>query len=96
MILPFELAFLAMKLKRSGSIDPQSGQTLEELEHVAIFPANLFVTPKERLQRAISAIQDDLVKQVEFFKEHKKYLEAKRLEERTEFDMEMMREIGIL
>ncbi|MFY0645025.1 MAG: excinuclease ABC subunit UvrB [Bacteroidia bacterium] len=88
------VSFFGNEIEEISSINPETGTTLEELEHVAIFPANLFVTPKERLQRAISAIQDDLVKQVEFFKENKKYLEAKRLEERTEFDMEMMRELG--
>ena len=58
------------------------------------FPANLFVTPKDRLKNAINLIQDDLVKQVEYFKEIQKPLEAKRIEQRTEFDMEMMRELG--
>ena len=88
------LSFFGDEIEEISSIDPLSGQEIERLEHVAIFPANLFVTPKDRLQRAIHAIQDDMVKQVDFFKENKKYLEAKRLEERTEFDMEMMRELG--
>lgn len=86
--------FFGNEIEEISAIHPESGQRIDSMTHVAIFPANLFVTPKERLQKAIHAIQDDLVKQVAYFKENQKYLEAKRLEERTEFDMEMMRELG--
>lgn len=92
--IALRINFFGNEIEDISAIDPESGRTIERMEHVAIFPANLFVTPKERLQKAITHIQDDLVKQVDYFKENQKYLEAKRLEERTEFDMEMMRELG--
>lgn len=76
------------------SFDPLTGQVIERLETAIIYPANIFVTTKERMQMAIRHIQDDLVKQVEFFKEVGKPLEAKRIQERVEFDLEMMRELG--
>ncbi len=88
------VSFFGNEIEELEFIDPMSGKRIETLEHAAIFPAQLFVTPKERLRKAISSIQDDMVKQVDYFKEVQKYLEAKRLQERTEFDMEMMRELG--
>jgi excinuclease ABC subunit B len=75
-------------------IDPFSGKAIQPLENFVINPANLFVTTKERLKNAIVHIQDDMVKQVEFFKSIGKPLEAKRLEQRVEHDMEMIRELG--
>ena len=75
-------------------IDPVSGKKISEEKLVTIFPANLFVTGKELLHQAIHEIQDDLVRQVGMFESDRKFLEAKRLKERTEFDMEMMRELG--
>jgi excinuclease ABC subunit B len=86
--------FFGNEIEEISIVDAASGRTEESLDHVAIFPANLFVTPKQRLQHAIKEIQDDLVAQVSYFKEIGKFLEAKRLEERTEFDLEMMRELG--
>ena len=64
------------------------------LKKLNIFPANIFVTSPDILQNAIKNIQDDLVKQHDYFKEIGKHLEAKRLKERTEFDLEMIRELG--
>ncbi len=75
-------------------IDPISGRKLESLTHFVINPANLFVTTRERIKQAMYKIQDDMVKQVEFFKEQGKFLEAKRLEQRVEHDLEMIRELG--
>lgn len=75
-------------------IDPYSGKAIQPLENFVINPANLFVTTKERLKNAIVHIQDDMVKQVEFFKQNGKPLEAKRLEQRVEHDIEMIRELG--
>lgn len=92
--LAIRVSFFDDEIEEITAIDPITGQRIERMEHVAIFPANLFITPKERLNQAIRLIQDDLVKQVAFFKENQKHLEAKRIEERTEFDMEMMRELG--
>jgi excinuclease ABC subunit B len=75
-------------------IDPISGKKISDEKIVTIFPANLFVTGKESLQQAIREIQDDMMVQVEMFESEKRHLEAKRLKERTEFDLEMMRELG--
>lgn len=75
-------------------IDPVSGKKISDEKVVTIFPANLFVTGKATLQQAIREIQDDMVAQVGMFETELRHLEAKRLKERTEFDLEMMRELG--
>jgi excinuclease ABC subunit B len=75
-------------------IEPASGKKISDETIVTIFPANLFVTGKDLLHQAIKQIQDDMVHQVEMFESEKRHLEAKRLKERTEFDLEMMRELG--
>lgn len=75
-------------------IDPVSGKKISDEKVVTIFPANLFVTGKATLQQAIREIQDDMVAQVGMFETERRHLEAKRLKERTEFDLEMMRELG--
>ncbi len=75
-------------------IDPYSGKKISNEEVVTIFPANLFVTGKDTLHQAIREIQDDMVAQVGMFEVELRHLEAKRLKERTEFDLEMMRELG--
>jgi excinuclease ABC subunit B len=75
-------------------IDPYSGKKISDEKVVTIFPANLFVTGKSLLNQAIHEIQDDLVAQVKMFETELRHLEAKRLKERTEFDLEMMRELG--
>ncbi|MBX2961903.1 MAG: excinuclease ABC subunit UvrB [Cyclobacteriaceae bacterium] len=75
-------------------IDPATGKKISDEKIVTIFPANLFVTGKDSLQQAIREIQDDMVMQVQMFESEKRHLEAKRLKERTEFDLEMMRELG--
>ena len=75
-------------------IDPLTGARLEEIEEVNIYPANNFVTTKERSALAVSQIQDDLLKQCEYFHEIGKHLEAKRLQQRVEYDLEMIKEMG--
>lgn len=75
-------------------IDPSTGKKISDESVVTIFPANLFVTGKEFLHQAMKEIQNDMVAQVEMFAVEKRHLEAKRLKERTEFDLEMMRELG--
>lgn len=75
-------------------IDPHSGKKISDEKVVTIFPANLFVTGKSLLNQAIHEIQDDMVAQVKMFETELRHLEAKRLKERTEFDLEMMRELG--
>lgn len=75
-------------------IDPVTGKKFGEQEQLVINPANLFVTTKERLKAAEFKIMDDLVAQVEFLNKEEKFLEAKRLQQRTEYDLEMIRELG--
>ena len=88
------VTFFGNELEELSLINPEDGTTIEIVETAAIFPANLWVTPKERMKHAMRNIQDDLVKQIDFFKESGMFLEAKRLEERTNFDLEMIRELG--
>ena len=75
-------------------IDPVTGATYEHLQEVPIYPAKNFVTTREQSIRAVSQIQDDLVKQVEYFESIGKGLEAKRLKQRVEYDLEMIKEMG--
>jgi len=88
------IGFFGNEIEDIETIDPMTGQRIDVLQDVAIFPAQLFVTPKDRLNNAIKHIQDDMVQQVDYFKSIGKSLEAKRLLERTEYDIEMMRELG--
>ncbi len=90
----YRIVFWGDEVESLVSIDPVSGKTIEELENLAIYPANIFVTSKERMQSAMRAIQDDLTEQTEFLRNIGKELEAKRLEDRVNYDMEMMRELG--
>ncbi len=86
--------FFGDEIDAISSFDPESGSVITELEAVNIYPANLFVTTKETLNTSIWEIQQDMVSQVNFFEEQGRHLEAKRLEERTTYDLEMMRELG--
>ena len=75
-------------------VDPLTGEILESLDQVSVYPAKHFVTPKERLDSAISAIRDELKEQLDKFAYEGKLLEAQRLEQRTKYDLEMLREVG--
>ncbi len=90
----YRIMFWGDEIEGIQQIDPQSGKKLSTEQAITIFPANLFVTGKDLLQTAIHDIQDDLVTQLNFFESEHRNLEAKRLKERTEFDLEMMRELG--
>jgi excinuclease ABC subunit B len=90
----FRIFFWGDEIENIQTIDPMSGKKINEEKSITIYPANLFVTGKDSLNRAIYEIQDDLVAQIEMFKQDQRHLEAHRIKERTEFDMEMMREIG--
>ena len=92
--IAFKIHFFGDDIERIEAFDPITNKRIEAYATVNIYPANIFVTSPENLQNAIHQIQDDLVKQVDYFKEVGKPLEAKRLEERTEFDLEMIRELG--
>ncbi|HCY40052.1 MAG TPA: excinuclease ABC subunit B [Prolixibacteraceae bacterium] len=92
--IAYRIVFWGDDIEEIYSFDPVGGGTIEELDRAVIYPANMFVTTKERMQLAIRQIQDDLVKQVDFFKEIGKPMEAQRILERVEYDLEMMRELG--
>jgi excinuclease ABC subunit B len=90
----FRIHFFGDEIEDIEIFNVQTQEIIESYELLNIYPANMFVTSPEVLQEAIREIQDDLVKQVAYFKEVGKHLEAKRLEERTNFDLEMIRELG--
>lgn len=90
----FRIHFFGDEIEEIEAFNPHTNEVLEKYELLYIYPANMFVTSPDTLQNAIRDIQDDLVKQVDYFKEIGKHLEAKRLEERTNFDLEMIRELG--
>ncbi len=90
----YRIHFFGDEIEEIESFDVTNNQVVEKFEQLTIYPANLFVTSPDVLQNAIHAIQEDLMKQFEYFKEIGKHLEAKRLKERTEFDLEMIRELG--
>jgi len=90
----FRIHFFGDEIEDIEAFDVKTNKVIEKYEQLNIYPANMFVTSPDVLQNAIREIQDDLVKQLEYFKEVGKHLEAKRLEERTNFDLEMIRELG--
>lgn len=90
----FRIHFFGDEIEEIEAFDPFNNSIIEKYENLNIYPANMFVTSPDILQNAIHLIQDDLVHQIEYFKEIGKPLEAKRLEERTNFDLEMIRELG--
>jgi len=90
----YRIHFFGDEIEEIESFDAKTSQVIEKFKRLTIYPANMFVTSPEVLQGAIWEIQQDLVKQVNYFQEVGKHLEAKRLEERTNFDLEMIRELG--
>jgi excinuclease ABC subunit B len=90
----FKIHFFGDEIEAIEVFDPLTGNIKENFDKLTIYPANMFATSPEVLQNAIHQIQDDLTAQVDYFKEIGKHLEAKRLEERTNFDLEMIRELG--
>ncbi|MCZ6900756.1 MAG: excinuclease ABC subunit UvrB, partial [Bacteroidetes bacterium] len=90
----YRIYFWEDEIENIHQIDPSSGKKISEEKIINIFPANLFVTGKDVLNTAIKEIQDDLVEQIQFFENEYRPLEAKRIKERTEFDIEMMQELG--
>jgi excinuclease ABC subunit B len=91
---PFRIHFFGDEIEEIEAFDAKTSKVIERYSKLNIYPANMFVTSPDVLQNAIWEIQQDLVKQVDYFKEIGKHLEAKRLEERTNFDLEMIRELG--
>ncbi|MEM1406858.1 MAG: excinuclease ABC subunit UvrB, partial [Bacteroidota bacterium] len=90
----YRIIFWGDEIEAIQQIEPATGRKIEDEQVITIFPANLFVTGKELLHQVIHEIQDDLVSQLQLFENERRHLEAKRLKERTEFDIEMMRELG--
>jgi excinuclease ABC subunit B len=88
------VVFWGDEIEEIFGFDPLTGQSLQQMDAAVIYPANIFVTTKARMKSAIRHIQDDLVAHVDYFKEIGKNQEAKRILERVEYDMEMMRELG--
>ncbi len=91
---PFRIHFFGDEIEEIEAFDARTSKVVEKYEKLTIYPANMFVTSQDVLQVAIWDIQQDLQKQVDYFKEIGKHLEAKRLEERTNFDLEMIKELG--
>lgn len=90
----YRIMFWGDEIEALERFDPISGSRLEVVDYALIYPANIFLTSKDRIQTAIHQIQDDMMLQVAFFKENGKKLEAKRIEERVTYDLEMIRELG--
>jgi len=90
----FRIHFFGDEIEEIEALDPFNNKVIEVYESLNIYPANMFVTSPDILQNAIHNIQDDLVKQIDYFKDIARPLEAKRIEERTNFDLEMIRELG--
>ncbi len=92
--LAYRISFFGDDIEEMTVIDPGSGKTIEKMDQVAIFPANLFVTPRDRFTSVLHQIGEDMVDRKAQLERDGRFLEAKRLEERTNYDMEMMRELG--
>ena len=90
----YRVSFWGDEIEQISSFDPFTGKTLKTLDRVFIYPANIFITTRARMQSALEQIQNDMIKQVEFFREIGKHEEAKRLQERVTYDLEMLRELG--
>ncbi|NVO18275.1 MAG: excinuclease ABC subunit UvrB [Bacteroidetes bacterium] len=92
--IAYRVIFFGDEIELLESFDPLNGKGIEELEEIVLYPANIFVTSKEKMKEAIWEIQQDMTRQVEYFNKLGRYLEAKRLEDRVTYDIEMMRELG--
>ncbi|MFN8309548.1 MAG: excinuclease ABC subunit UvrB [Chitinophagales bacterium] len=90
----YRITFFGDEIESITSFEPSTGRKLQEHDQVSIFPANMYVTSKDLMKNSISQIQDELQLQLAYFRDLGKHLEAARLKERVEFDMEMMRELG--
>ncbi|MGY8945659.1 MAG: excinuclease ABC subunit UvrB [Flavobacteriales bacterium] len=90
----FKIHFFGDEIELIEIFDPLSNKTIESLEKLSIYPANMFATSPDVLQNAMNKIREDLLHQINYFKKIGKFLEAKRLEERTNFDLEMIQELG--
>lgn len=90
----YRVSFFGDDIEELTAIDPATGKTIEKMTHMVVYPANLFVTPRERFTQSVWAIQEELEARKKQFVDDQRYLEAKRLEERVNYDLEMIRELG--
>jgi len=90
----YRVIFFGDEIEKIEKLEIESGKRIHELDHAAIFPANLYVAPKDRLKFIIKDIEDELYDHEKFFEAEGRYIEAKRVRERVTFDLEMMRELG--
>lgn len=90
----YRIAFFGDEIETIETLELSSGKRISSVENAAIFPANLYVAPKDMLQKVIHEIQDECNEQVEYFKNSGKYIEAQRISERVNYDLEMIRELG--
>lgn len=90
----YRITFFGDEIEEIETIDIKTGKRIGKVENAAIFPANLYIAPKDQMQQIIHEIQDEAAAQEEYFKSVGKYIEAQRIKERTEYDLEMIRELG--
>ncbi len=88
------IEFFGNEIDRIDEFDPLTGERLRRLQKIAIYPNSHWITPRDRLERALRAIEEELEERVQYFMKQGRYLEAQRIEQRTRFDMEMLREFG--
>jgi len=94
MDVAYRISFFGDDIEELSTFDPGTGKTIEKMTHMVVFPANLYVAPRERFTQSIWAIQEELEVRKKQFIDDKRFLEAKRLEERVNYDLEMIRELG--
>ena len=92
--IAYRIQFWDNTIEAIDSFDPYNGYKIEKFDSIKIYPANIFVTSKDKMKQAIIDIQDDMFRQVEYFRENGKHFEAKRLEDRVTYDIEMIKELG--
>jgi excinuclease ABC subunit B len=92
--IAYRVIFLGNEVESMESFDPLTGRKIEKMDQMTLYPANIFVTSQDKMREALVEIQDDLIRQCAYFRENGKDLEAKRLEDRVSYDIEMMRELG--
>jgi excinuclease ABC subunit B len=90
----YRITFFGDEIEEIESIETETGKRIGKLDNAAIFPANLYIAPKDMMQTVLYEIQDEMASQVEYFKNAGKFIEAQRLKERVEYDLEMIRELG--
>ena len=90
----YRITFFGDEIEEIEMLEIESGKRIQSLDHAAVFPANLYIAPRDRLKEIIREIEDELVEHEQFFENEARFLEAKRIRERVTFDMEMLRELG--